>query len=102
MHKTVKKIDSTVLIIYYQPDKEEEEITQKNESGVRVKAKDVLIDYSEAIPNYLWQIQRYFSNRRPNGKHLFSKFQLTHNIEVGDIILTLKEALEEYKFFSKL
>ena len=54
LYKTVKEVDSTTLIICYQPDEEEEEITQKNKVGVGVKTKDALMNYSEAISNYLW------------------------------------------------
>ena len=46
----IKSIDGNALIIRY---KGEEEITEKNESGVAVKAKDALLNYTEAISNYL-------------------------------------------------
>ena len=49
----IKSVNGNILIIRY---KGEEEITAKNESGVAVKAKDALLNYTEAIPNYLWQI----------------------------------------------
>ena len=72
-----------------------------NEAEVSIKAKDALLNYSEVIPNYLWQIQSYFPNRRPNRKQIFSKFRITHNITIEDIISTLKEVMKEFKFYSK-
>ena len=103
LYKTIKDIDSTILIIRYQPEEEKDrKITEFNDAGVAVKARDALLNYSEAIPNYLWQIYRYFLNGRPNGKRMFSKFRLTHNVEIKDTILTLKEELDEYKFYSKI
>ena len=56
LHKVVKDVDPTVLIIRYQPNKEEGEIVERNKIGVGVKAKDALLNHSEAIPNYTWQI----------------------------------------------
>ena len=102
LYKTIKEIDSTALIICYQPDKGENEVTEKNDSEVAIQVKNVLINFSEAILNYLWQIQHYFPNRRPNRKRIFSKFCLTYNVDIGDIILILYKALEEYKFYSKI
>ena len=99
----IKDIDSTALIICYQPEEEEEgEITESNNAKVAVKAKDTFFNYSEAIPNYLWQVHYFFPNRRLNGKMTFSKFRLTYNMDIRDIILILKEALDNFKFYLKI
>ena len=50
MYKTIKSIDWNALIIRY---KGEEDITEKKEDGVAVKAKDTLLNYTKAIPNFL-------------------------------------------------
>ena len=47
---------------------EEKEITEQNESGITVKAKHALLNYTEAIPQFLWQIHEYFLNQRLNSK----------------------------------
>ena len=102
LYKTIKEINSNILIIYYQPEEEEEDIIERNKVGVSVMAKNIVINFSEAMPNYLWQIQKYFPNRRPNRKCIFSKFCFIYNVDIGDIILTLREALEKNKFYMKL
>ena len=50
MHKGIKVINRNILIIRF---KEEEEITERNEFRVTVKAKNVLLNYTEAISNFL-------------------------------------------------
>jgi len=65
MYKTIKSIDGNALIIRY---KGEKDITEKNKSRVAVKAKDALLNYTKAIPSFLWQIHEFFPNGRPNGK----------------------------------
>ena len=82
-------------------EEDEEEITEKNEVGVEVQAKKAWMNYTEVIPKYLWQIHKYLLNRRPNRKRIFSKFRLTHNIPIKNIIIILKEALVSIKFFAK-
>jgi len=73
-------MDYNALIAKYKGD--EEEITKTNESIVAVKEKQVLLSYTEAIPLFLWQLHKYFLNSQPNGKRLFSKVRLTHNIDI--------------------
>ena len=51
-----------------------------NESGVAVKAKYALLNFTNAIPTFLWQIYEYLPNGRPNGKRLFTKLRL-HNVD---------------------
>ena len=53
MYKALKDIDSIVLIIYYQPKEDNKEVSEKNEVGVGVIAKDNLINYNNTFPNYL-------------------------------------------------
>ena len=54
LYKTIKDINSTTLIIQYQPEEEEYgEITESNDARVVVKARGALLNYSEAIPDYL-------------------------------------------------
>ena len=53
LYKMIKKIDSNILIIWYQLEEKENEVMESNEAGVTVNAKDVLLNFSEAIPNYL-------------------------------------------------
>ena len=69
--------------------------------GIGVKAKNVWMNFTEAIPKYLQQIHKFLPNGRLNNKCIFSKFRLTHNIPVKDIIMTLKEALKDYNIFAK-
>ena len=92
-------MDSAVLIIYYQPEEYNEEVSKNNEVGVGVIAKDTLMNHNYTFLTYLWKLQRYFLNRSPNEKQLFSKFRISHNITIEDIILTLKKAIEEFNFF---
>ena len=49
MYKMITSIDGNALIIKYKG----EEIIEKNESGVVMKAKDTLLNYTKAIPNFL-------------------------------------------------
>ena len=100
MHKIIHEVDRIVLIAKYKLE-EDEEITEKNEVGVRVQAKNAWMNYAEVIPKYLWQIHKYLLNRRLNRKRIFSKFRLTHNIPIENIIMTLKEALVNIKFCAK-
>ena len=53
MYKALKDVNSTVLIICYQSKEDKEEVSEKNEVEVGVIAKDALMNYSNAIPNYL-------------------------------------------------
>jgi len=48
MHKTIKQVDSTVLIVKCK--EEDEEITEVNENGITVKAKNALLNYTEVLP----------------------------------------------------
>ena len=48
------------------------------------------------------KIHKFLPNGRPNGKRIFSKFRLTHNTRAEDIIMTMKEALEECNVYAKL
>jgi len=59
MRKSIKSVDRNTLITKY---KGEEEIMQTNESGVVVKAKDVLLNYT--------------------GKRLFLKMRMTYTIKL--------------------
>ena len=45
----MKEIDSSTLIIRYQLEKKEDEIMERNNAGVVVKAKDTLLNYNKAI-----------------------------------------------------
>ena len=94
MYKIIKAIDGNALIIKYKG----EEIIEKNESRVAVKAKDALLNYTKAISNFLWQIHEYLPNGCPNGKRIFTKMRLTHSIKPTTIILTLKEVMEDVNF----
>ena len=98
MYKMIKVIDRNALIIKYKG----EEIIEKNKSGVAVKAKDAFLNYTKAISNFLWQIHEYLPNGRPNGKCIFTKMRLTYSIEPLMIILTLKEVIEDMKFYIRL
>ena len=53
MYKTIWEVNEMVLIVKYKPDEDEEEITEKNKVGVRVKAKNTWMNYTEAIPKFL-------------------------------------------------
>ena len=96
MHETIREVDVTVLIVKNKPECDEEEITEKNEIGVGVKAK--WMNFTESIPKHLCQTCKFL----PNGKRIYSKFRLTHKILAEDIIMTLKEALEECNVCAKL
>ena len=52
IYKTIKQIDNTTIIVKYKG--EEEEIIKKIETAVAVKAKNTLLNYTEAIPQFLW------------------------------------------------
>ena len=41
------------LIIRYKLEEEEKDIVERNKAGVTVQANNVLLNYSEAILNYL-------------------------------------------------
>ena len=56
LHKTIYKVDSIVMIIKYKPGNDGEEIIESNIIRVAVKAKNRLMNYTEAIPKYLWQL----------------------------------------------
>lgn len=95
-------MDVTALIVKFRPEDGKEEITEKNDVGVGVKAKNAWINFTESIPKHLWKIHNFLPNRRLNGKHIFSKFRLTHNMPAEEIIMTLKESLEGCSTFAKL
>jgi len=40
MYKTIWEVNEIALIVKYKPDEDEEEITEKNEVGVGIKAKN--------------------------------------------------------------
>ena len=98
----IREVDTTAFIILYKPEKSENDIIETNDSGIGVMAKNVILNYSESIPKYLWQIQQYFPNGYPNGKRLFSKFRILYNILIKNIIMMIKEALKNYIFFAKI
>ena len=54
-----------------------------------IKAKYTLLNYTEAIPFFLWKIHEYFPNERLNGKRLFLKIRMTYLMIVEHIILSL-------------
>ena len=66
LYKTIKEVNSSTLIIKYKG--EEEEITKTNVVRVAVKAKHTLLNYTEAILSFLWEIHVYFSNEQSNRK----------------------------------
>lgn len=39
-----------------------------NDTGITVKAKHTLLNYTEAIPQFLWQIEEFFLNGYLNRK----------------------------------
>ena len=45
-----------MLIIRYQPEEDKEDISEKNIEGIGIMVKNVLLNFGEEIPNYLWQI----------------------------------------------
>ena len=51
MYKTIKKMNSTSLIVKYKDD--EQPIIIKNESGIAVKAKNTLLNFTKAISFFL-------------------------------------------------
>ena len=73
MCKIIKELDSIVLIIKYK-DTPEEAITEINNVGIAVKAKNTILNFTKAISTFLYIIQLYFLNSRLNYKHLFLKF----------------------------
>ena len=75
--------------------------TTKNEHGVGIQAKDALLNYTEAVPKYLIFIHKFFSNRCPNGKKIYSKFKILYNKDIDKIILAVKDDLIDYKFYAK-
>ena len=53
LYKTVKEIDPTAVIIRYQSEEDKEEISKKNNTGVRVIVNNTLLNSNEALLNYL-------------------------------------------------
>ena len=47
------------LIVKYKPDKDEDEILEKNKVGVGVKVRNTWMNYTEAILKFLWQIRKF-------------------------------------------
>ena len=78
-----------------------EEVTEVNEASIAVKARNTLLNYVEAISQFLLQIHKFFPNRCLNRKCLFSKMRTTNSIIVEYIILSLREALKDQKFCMK-
>ena len=95
-------MDVTALIVKCRLEDDEEEITEKNDVGVGVKAKNEWMNSTESKPKDLWQIHKFLPDGKPNGKRIFSKFRLTHSTPAEDIIMTLKEELEECNIHIKL
>ena len=52
IYTTIKQIDNSAMIVQYK-DNEEEEIIEKNNSSIVVKVKHALLNYTEAIPQFL-------------------------------------------------
>ena len=52
MCKIIKELDSIVLIIKYK-DTPEEAITEINNVGIAVKAKNTILNFTKAIPTFL-------------------------------------------------
>ena len=73
MYQMIKELDEKAVIIKYKAK------VTKNEYRVGIKAKDTILNFSEAIPKYLVYIHDYFPNRCPNGKRLYSKVRILHN-----------------------
>ena len=53
LYKTLYEVDSRAMIIKYKLSDNKEEITESNTIGIAVKAKNGLMNYTEAIPKYL-------------------------------------------------
>ena len=51
IYETIKQVDKTALIIKYKD--EEEEIMEANNTSIKVKAKYTLLNYVDAIPQFL-------------------------------------------------
>ena len=66
-----------------------------NDTSITVKAKHTLLNYTEAIPQFLWQIEEFFLNGYLNRKWVFLKMRITYSIIVEHIILSLWKALED-------
>jgi len=49
----IKEVNFDPLIIKYQPEEDNEKISEKNKTGVSVMVKNALLNTSKAIPNYL-------------------------------------------------
>ena len=61
MYKIIKDLDSQAIIIKYKIID-----VESNEYGYRVKVKEALLNFLEAIPKYLTYIYNYFSNSHLN------------------------------------
>ena len=86
MYKIIKDLDSQAIIIKYKMTD-----IESNQYRHGVKAKEVLLNFSEVIPKYLTYIYDYFPNGYPNKKRLYSKFQILYNEDIEKIILAVKE-----------
>ena len=53
LYKTIHEVNSIAMIIKYKSDNDKEEITERNVISIAVKAKNSLMNYTEAIPKYL-------------------------------------------------
>jgi len=53
MYKTIKEIDTIVVIIKYKLDEDKEELIEENEIRVRVMVKYTILNYKEVLPKYL-------------------------------------------------
>ena len=53
LYKIIKEIDTNVLIIRYQPEEDEEDISEKNIEEVGVIVKNSLLNFSKVLSNYL-------------------------------------------------
>ena len=95
MYQTIKELDEKAVIIKYKV-----EVT-KNEYGVGIQVKDAILNFFEAIPKYLVYLHDYFSNRRPNGKRLYSKFRILHNQDIKKIMTAVKDVMFDHKFYYK-
>ena len=86
MYKIIKDLDSQAIIIKYKMI-----IIELNQYRYRVKAKEVLLNFSKAIPKYLAYIYDYFPNGYLNRKLLYSKVWILHYEDIEKIIPVVKE-----------
>ena len=75
--------------------------TTKNEHSVGIQAKDVLLNYTEAVSKHLIFIYEFFPNSHLNRKRIYSKFKILHNKDIDKIMLAVKDDLIDYKFYAK-